>query len=253
MNSFSMKTLAVSAALLASISLVPAASATTLLYGGITTTGKGTLTTTGSGPSALDKLAFGNINYSSQKISGNPNPNYQYYDQSAGTLSTATQDFNVFDSSATINYVACNPATPTMCPTNTHTNGSGAWDQRAPAVFSLTAGQINTQLNGTTGVLFYVMTEGGNTLDFYVTEVTNFVNSAYNKTGEIDGLGYVVLNGNKQAGTFVLKDNVIGANSQPFTMSFISSAPEPTSLALLGTGLLGMAFFIRRKAHAEQM
>lgn len=249
MNSFSLKTLAVSAALLASISLVPAASATTLLYGSITSTGKGTLTTTGTGPSAVDKLAFGNINFVSHT-----NPNYQYYDQSAGTLSSATQDFHAFNGSAVLNYVACsNSAHPTYCPTNNHTNGSGIYDQRSPAVFQITAGQIGTQLNGTTGVLFYVMTEGANTLDFYVTEVTKFVNGAYNKDGEIDGLGYVVLNGNKQPGTFVLKDNVIGANSQPFTLTFVSSAPEPASLALLGTGLLGMAFFIRRKSHAEQM
>jgi hypothetical protein len=110
-----------------------------------------------------------------------------------------------------------------------------------------------------TPVLLYQVFEGADTLDFYVTDVTSDEVGTNHAPGTLSADGYVTLNGGDMTnGNFTLTDvNDYGGKS-PFTSRFVipvpvttvaSSVPEPGSLALLGTGMIGIAGFAFRKRN----
>lgn len=209
-----------------SFSLAPGAFAT-LLHGTISTSGVGTLSATG--------MRF--------RIPGatNLNPGAGHFDQSKGAVVLGVADFSIFDTSATMFYV---PAA-----SSTVVNGSGKYTGRALANLKFSGAAAPALANP---VLFEVISQGGVTLDIYLTGITHFTVGSSTATGAFSGIGYAVEVGNpgsKTDGTFYLTDFGPGAGEQTFSAEFFGAAvaPEPSSLALLGTGVLAAAGGLARR------
>lgn len=90
-----------------------------------------------------------------------------------------------------------------------------------------------------------VLGQNGNLLSFYATSESDSM---------VDGFllvtldGTIVLNGTDYNGVFSLSTQG-PANNASYSAT-LSTVPEPTSVALLGTGLLGFAGMVRRKFMA---
>ncbi len=102
----------------------------------------------------------------------------------------------------------------------------------------------------TTPVLFLTIHQGSNILNLYLTNIDagNVVGSPFT-TGGFTGEGYVTDTGFAQTPvTFELTNIGKGAGEKAFTFDIVAATPEPSSLVLLGTGVMGAAgIFLRRR------
>lgn len=128
---------------------------------------------------------------------------------------------------------------------------AGASVTMAPALPNATPIPFLTGFN-TLSPSFDLLTVGG--FSFYVTDYTALFN--YGGTGctnavclSISGDGYFAGNGYDQTnGTFAITtQETDGQTSTTFSASTAAATPEPESLALVGSGLLGAFAFARRR------
>jgi hypothetical protein len=120
------------------------------------------------------------------------------------------------------------------------------------SVLSLTIGEtFSTPLD------LFSVTENGKSANVFITSVAGSVGDAYTyaKSGYADGLGYILLsNGDEQAASWSLaySKNTSGQISYSANATLIPEnivTPEPSSILLLGAGVLGLAFVAFRKTR----
>lgn len=143
---------------------------------------------------------------------------------SPGVVLDSSVDFSAFTLGQTFRYVA-------------GTSGS------APASDVFASNTVATP------VLLYTVTESGVTLNLYLTSITSVVVGSASSTGSFTGMGYVTLTGHSgtTAVMFALTNSSMGAGEKSFSAELTAPTPEPNSLALLGTGVVGVAGMMFRK------
>ena len=135
----------------------------------------------------------------------------------------------------------------------------------SPFIFSFASVSVATPVE------FFEVTENGVTLKVYLTEIddvtlgTNSTGTGANKVrgviGNFEGEGFSTLSNVFVPGTTDLAITAIdlqlansgsGAGLKPFSIDITAPTPEPTGLALLGTGILGIAGVTFRKFRSGQ-
>jgi hypothetical protein len=170
----------------------------------------------------------------------------------AGTIAISGNDSFT---SSTITFF--NPATIGGTSTGTFsvlTNGNAVTmfpGFSGPLTYSL--GQ-NTVPAGISPVLVLSTTEGGITFDFYMTDysamlVSNIIGCGSATCLDVTGNGFFSATGYTDTpGTFTFTtQEVTGQTNTTFSASGIAATPEPASLALVGSGILGLAGLARRR------
>jgi hypothetical protein len=119
------------------------------------------------------------------------------------------------------------------------TNDSGNFDFNADPIqvnFAPGADGITGWYSDPNGITVNAYDQYDNLLGTFLGTATNMANAEFSINSDTTGISYIVINDNSGNADYVTVDDL------SYTLT-----PEPGSIVLLGTGLLGLAGVLRRK------